>query len=154
MTAVYGNHGRMRYTLCLSHFTCSGVSMSPNPVSPLRPLRALVVDDDEAMVEYVSRVLQGAGFTVETCGDGMTALEQFRATPFDVVIVDVRMPRLSGISFLKNLRLTTASACRVVLLSALDDQKTQREALDAGAAAYLVKPASAKAIIEAATGTT
>ena len=114
--------------------------------------RALVVDDDEAMVEYVSRVLKSAGYHVETCGDGMTALEQFRAAPFDVVILDVRMPRLSGISFLKNLRLPAGSPCRVVLLSAMDDQKIQREALDAGAAAYLVKPASAKAIIEAATG--
>ena len=89
---------------------------------------------------------------METCGDGMAALEQYRAAPFDVVIVDVRMPRLSGISFLKNLRLTAASMCRVVLLSAMDDPKLQREALDAGAVAYLVKPASAKAIIEAACG--
>ena len=115
--------------------------------------RALVVDDDDAMVQYVSSVLRSAGYHVETCGDGMTALEQFRATPFDVVVIDVRMPRLSGISFLKNLRLTAASACRVVLLSAMDDPKLQREALDAGATAYLVKPASPKQIIEAATGT-
>ena len=114
--------------------------------------RALVVDDDDAILEYVSRVLQSAGYQVATCGDGMAALEQYRAAPFDVVIVDVRMPRLSGISFLKNLRLTAASMCRVVLLSAMDDPKLQREALDAGAVAYLLKPASAKSIIEAASG--
>ena len=124
-----------------------------NTVNDKKVRRALVVDDDVIMVEYVSSVLRSAGFQVESCGDGMTALEQFRAAPFDVVIVDVRMPRLSGISFLKNLRLTDASACRVVLLSAMDDQKLQREALDAGAVAYLVKPASPKQIIEAATGT-
>ena len=124
-----------------------------NEVNDKKVRRALVVDDDDVMVEYVSSVLRSAGYQVESCGDGMTALEQFRAAPFDVVIVDVRMPRLSGISFLKNLRLTAASACRVVLLSAMDDQKLQREALDAGAVAYLVKPASPKQIIEAATGT-
>ncbi len=116
-------------------------------------LRALVVDDDEVMVEYVSRVLRSAGYVVETCGDGMTALGMFRATPFDVAIVDVRMPKLSGISFLKNLRLPPDSPHRIVLLSAMNDAKLQREALDAGAAVYLVKPASPKAILEAASGT-
>ena len=115
-------------------------------------LRALVVDDDEAMVEYVSRALKSAGFQVESCGDGMTALEMFKASPFDVAIVDVRMPRLSGTSFLKNLRLAPGSKHRIVLLSAINDQKLQHEAMEAGAVAYLVKPASVKAIIEAATG--
>ena len=116
--------------------------------------RALVVDDDEAMVAYVSSALKSAGFQVESCGDGMTALERFKASPFDVVVVDVRMPKLSGISFLKNLRLPQGSPYRIVLLSAMDDEKLRREAHDAGAVAYLVKPASVKAIIEAATGNT
>ena len=115
--------------------------------------RALVVDDDDVIVEYVSQVLRSAGYQVESCRDGMAALQQFRAAPFDVVIVDVRMPRLSGISFLKNLRLPAGSPCRIVMLSAMNDPKLQSEALDAGAVAYLVKPASPRAIIEAATGT-
>jgi DNA-binding response OmpR family regulator len=116
--------------------------------------RALVVDDDEAIVAYVSSALKSAGFQVESCGDGMTALERFKASPFDVVVIDVRMPKLSGISFLKNLRLPQSSPYRIVLLSAMDDEKLRREAHDAGAVAYLVKPASVKAIIEAATGNT
>jgi DNA-binding response OmpR family regulator len=114
--------------------------------------RALVVDDDEVIVAYVSSALKSAGFLVESCGDGMTALERFKALPFDVVVVDVRMPKLSGISFLKNLRLPQGSPYRIVLLSAMDDEKLRREAQDAGAVAYLVKPASVKAIVEAATG--
>jgi DNA-binding response OmpR family regulator len=112
-------------------------------------LRALVVDDDPAMVEYVSRTLAKAGYTVETCGDGMTALSKFRATPFDAVVADVRMPKLSGLSFLQNLRLPPGSPHRIVLLSSMDDSKTRREALNAGAIAYLVKPATSAAIIEA-----
>ena len=125
-----------------------------NTESASKGRRALVVDDDVVMVEYVSSVLRSAGYQVETCGDGMTALELFRAATFDVVIIDVRMPRLSGISFLKNLRLPPGSPHRIVLLSAMDDEKLRREALDAGAVAYLVKPASPKQIIEAAAGTT
>lgn len=114
--------------------------------------RALVVDDDSTMVEYVSAVLRRAGYEVVTAGDGMAALTLYRASTFDAVVCDVRMPKLSGTSFLKNIRLTTESTCRVVLLSAMEDQTTQRESLAAGAVAYLVKPASSKAILEAVTG--
>ena len=116
--------------------------------------RALVADDDEVMVEYVAATLRQAGYAVETCRDGMTALEKFRAAPFDVVVIDLRMPRLSGIGFLNNLRLTADVKCRFVMLSGMDDQKTQREALAAGANAYLIKPASMQKILEAVTGVT
>ena len=114
--------------------------------------RALVVDDDSTMVEFVSAVLRRAEFQVETAGDGMTALEMCQAGHFDAVDCDIRMPKLSGNSFVKNLHLTPASNCRVVLLSAIDDEAIKREVLAAGAVAYLVKPASGKAIIEAVCG--
>jgi DNA-binding response OmpR family regulator len=114
--------------------------------------RALVVDDDETVVEHVAAALRRAGYTVETAGDGLSALAKFRANAFDAVVCDIRMPKLSGISFLKNLRLGAQTACRVVMLSSLDDRTIQREAIDAGAVAYLVKPASSKALIEAVTG--
>ena len=114
--------------------------------------RALVVDDDSTMVEFVSAVLRRAGFQVETAGDGMTALEMCRAGHFDAVVCDIRMPKLSGNSFLKNLRLTPESNCRVVMLSSMADDAIKREVLAAGAVAYLVKPASSKAIIEAVSG--
>lgn len=118
-----------------------------------RRLRALVADDDSIVVDFVSFVLQRAGYEVVSCYDGMAALEHFRAAPFDAVVIDVRMPRLSGISFLNNLHRTPDSSCRVVMLSALSDQKTEREAIAAGAVAYLVKPANARQILAAVTGT-
>ena len=114
--------------------------------------RALVVDDDSTIVEHVSAALRRAGYQVETAGDGLSALAMFRAGEFDAVVCDIRMPKLSGISFLKNLRLTAQSSCRVVMLSSLDDRAIQREAIEAGAVAYLIKPASSKAIIEAVSG--
>ena len=104
-----------------------------------KPKKALVVDDDATMVEYVSAVLRRAGYLVETADNGLTALEMYRAKPFDAVVYDIRMPKLPGTSFLKNLRLTAQSTCRVVLLSAMNDQTIRREALEAGAVAYLLK---------------
>ena len=117
------------------------------------PKRALVVDDDDTVVEHVSTVLRRVGFDVETAGNGLSALAMFRADSFDAVVCDIRMPKLSGISFLKNLRLNAQSKCRVVMLSSLDDRTIQREAMEAGAVAYLIKPATSKAIIDAVCGT-
>lgn len=113
---------------------------------------ALVVDDDATMVEYVSAVLSRAGYEVQTAGNGMTALEMYRAGNYDAVVCDIRMPKLSGTSFLRNLRLNAESTCRVVLLSSIDDSTTRRESLEAGAVAVLVKPSSSKLILEAVTG--
>lgn len=117
------------------------------------PKRALVVDDDDTVVEHVSAVLRRVGFDVETAGNGLSALAMFRADSFDAVVCDIRMPKLSGISFLKNLRLNAQSKCRVVMLSSLDDRTIQREAMEAGAVVYLIKPATSKAIIDAVCGT-
>lgn len=114
--------------------------------------RALVVDDDSTIVEHVSAALRRAGYHVETTGDGLSALAMFRAGGFDAVVCDIRMPKLSGISFLKNLRLSAQSSCRVVMLSSLDDRTIKREAMEAGAVAYLIKPATSRAIIEAVIG--
>ncbi|MBL0125515.1 MAG: response regulator [Betaproteobacteria bacterium] len=122
-----------------------------NDVNGSKARRALVVDDDATTVEFVSGILRKLGYHVDTCCDGMSALNRFRAAPYDVVTIDMRMPRLSGISFLKNLRLPPGTPHRIVVLSAMEDQKLQREAIDAGAAAYLLKPATASAIIDAVT---
>lgn len=124
--------------------------MTANTIARLR--RALVVDDDETVVEHVAATLRRAGYFVETAADGLTALSMFRANAFDALVCDVRMPKLSGISFIKNLRLGAQTNCRVVMLSSLDDRTIRREAMEAGAFAYLVKPASSQAILEAVSG--
>ncbi len=111
--------------------------------------RALVVDDDDTMAEFVSRVLTRAGYQVTTCSDGMAALAAFRAAPFDLVVADERMPRLSGISFLRNLRLPPGSPHRVVIFSSLADEKFRRDAKAAGAFGCLLKPATAQQLLDA-----
>ncbi len=120
--------------------------------SPQNKKRALVVDDDDIIIVYVSAILSRIGYAVDTCSNGMTALEMFRANSYDAVVCDIRMPKLSGMSFLKNLHLTPHSACRVVMFSSVVDATIRREAMAAGAVAVLPKPSKAAAIVEAVTG--
>ena len=102
---------------------------------------ALVVDDDEDVQIFVVMALERLGFAVKTAGDGMEALEMCQNEVFDLVMCDMRMPRLSGISFLKNVRIRAPlSAKRVVFLTSVDDTSVKRESIAAGAQDYLVKP--------------
>jgi two-component system, chemotaxis family, chemotaxis protein CheY len=111
---------------------------------------ALVVDDDLTMVEYIARVLRRTGYDVHEAHDGMAALDICRAKRFDVIICDIRMPRLNGISFLRNLRrMDTHAKTPVIFASNLDDRSVRQEALSAGAEGVLLKPLSLQSIVDA-----
>lgn len=60
---------------------------------------ALVVDDDETIIDQVTQVMHKMGFAVERSFDDLDALRRCQSRRFDVVVCDVRMPRLSGLSF-------------------------------------------------------
>jgi CheY-like chemotaxis protein len=112
-------------------------------------LRALVVDDDDLSREFVSTIVTKAGYTVDEAPDGLTALDKCRNNVYDVVICDILMPRLNGLSFIRNLaNMSPNAAKRVFFVSGLDDRSIRQEALDAGAEAFLVKPLNSKALIE------
>jgi two-component system, OmpR family, response regulator ResD len=113
------------------------------PSSESPQARALVIDDDETVVEQVTQMLHTMGFAVEHAIDGLDALRRCQAGRFDVLICDMRMPRLSGLSFLSNLGGTQNASTKVVMISALDDNAIRDQALASGAAAYLVKPIAA-----------
>ena len=114
--------------------------------------RILVVDDRAEARLLLIRLLSSLGFQVREAANGLEAVEACRAWLPHLIVMDMRMPRLSGLSFLNNLRPPEKADCRVVMLSSLDDAKTRREVLAAGAVAYLVKPASAIDILAAARG--
>ena len=111
--------------------------MTDNPAHPdLTASRGhvLVVDDDENCREFYSVILRKQGYEVMVAEDGMAALNLCALHIFDIVICDVRMPKLSGISFIKNVRVRSPeSAKRVIFSSSMDDLVVKREAIEAGA---------------------
>jgi DNA-binding response OmpR family regulator len=102
-------------------------------------MRVLVVDDSERLRETLAAGLRADGMVVETAVDGTQALAQMAGAEFDVVVLDIVMPRGDGRSVLQRTR-SWRRKPRILVLSALDHISDRVEALDLGADDYLVKP--------------
>ena len=109
----------------------------------------LCADDDEDILSLIALRLQRAGFRVETATDGATALDRARELRPDVAVLDVMMPRMTGVEVLTEIRADDSFAgTRVVLLSARVQESDVDRGLDAGADAYLAKPFRAPELVE------
>jgi two-component system, chemotaxis family, chemotaxis protein CheY len=106
--------------------------------------RILVVDDSSLVRLYYRDTLEKAGFQVEQAINGIEAMEKVLAQPFDLVIVDVNMPRMDGFSFLSTLRRSASDVATLPTLVITTEAGEQDidTARAAGANFYLVKPVS------------
>jgi two-component system, OmpR family, response regulator MtrA len=102
--------------------------------------RILLVEDDPSIREVTAIGLRAAGFTVETANDGAAGLERFGAQAFDLVLLDVMLPRLDGLEICRAIRRT--STIPVVMLTARADTIDVVVGLEAGADDYVKKPFS------------
>jgi two-component system, chemotaxis family, chemotaxis protein CheY len=107
-------------------------------------VRILIVDDSSLVRLYCRDVLESAGFEVDQAINGIEAIEKVLAQTFDLVIVDVNMPRMDGFSFLRALRASAKDAASLpALVITTEAGKQDREdARAAGASFYLLKPVS------------
>ena len=101
----------------------------------------LAVDDSPSMREMVSLALKAAGFDVTSAGDGEEALSAARSRSFDLVLSDVNMPRMDGITLVSELRLLPAyRLIPLLLLTTESSMEKKMEGKKAGATGWLVKP--------------
>jgi two-component system, OmpR family, response regulator MtrA len=107
--------------------------------------RVLVVDDDTALAEMLGIVLRGEGFDTSVCGDGAHALEVFRATRPDLVLLDVMLPGRDGIEVCRQIR--AESGVPIVMLTAKTDTVDVVLGLESGADDYVVKPFKPKELV-------
>jgi signal transduction histidine kinase/CheY-like chemotaxis protein len=119
----------------------------PSPASSAG--RLLVVDDEEAIAELVRDVLEPEGWQVSTARDGMEALEYVRDAPFDVLLVDMRMPGMDGKEFFQALRERRPDLARRVVFATGDSgsEGTSQFLADAGTP-LLGKPYDLRALVE------
>jgi len=104
-------------------------------------MRVLLVDDENSLREQVKNILENQRYTVETAQDGQQALDKLSAVAFDIVILDIMMPKLDGLTVLRQLRKAKIET-RVLLLTAKGDAADKVKGLDLGADDYLAKPFS------------
>ena len=121
-------------------------------------MRILVVDDSSLVRLYYRAALEKSGFQVEQAMNGVEAMEKVLAEPFNLLIVDINMPTMDGLSFLKTLRRSPAEAATIpaLVITTEAGQEDVAEARAAGANFYLVKPVSETDLIKHAivlTGT-
>jgi two-component system response regulator MtrA len=100
--------------------------------------RILLIEDDPSIREVTAIGLTGAGFTVATAPDGVTGLERFRAESFDLVLLDIMLPRVDGLEVCRQIR--QVSTLPVVMLTARADTIDIVVGLEAGADDYVKKP--------------
>ncbi|MBD9633501.1 MULTISPECIES: response regulator transcription factor [Pseudomonas] len=102
-------------------------------------MRLLVVEDDPALGEGICNGLRQEGYTIDWLQDGVSALHALQQETFDLVVLDLGLPRLDGIEVLRRLR-AGGDAVPVLILTARDATDDRIAGLDAGADDYLVKP--------------
>ena len=102
-------------------------------------MRILIAEDDAELAEGLAHSLRSAGHAVDWVGDGSAADSALRATPFDLLILDLALPEMDGFEVLRRLRARQGKTM-VLILSAEDEIDARIRGLDLGADDYLTKP--------------
>ena len=103
--------------------------------------KVLVVDDEESIRNILQRILEAAGYGVATAANGEEALEKMSRLLPEVVVLDIKMPGMSGIEVLSQIAASWPDTC-VVMASALGDAQIAVDAMKLGAYDYITKPFS------------
>jgi two-component system response regulator QseB len=102
-------------------------------------MRVLLVEDDQMIAEAVRTALQQDGYTVDAVHDGDAAVAAIKTAAFDLVLLDLGLPKRDGLAVLREAR-AGGDATPVIIITARDEVQSRIAGLDAGADDYLVKP--------------
>src|SRR4030042_6814340 len=122
--------GLVAFTLCL------GLSIREEFMTQKR---ILIVDDEENFRHMLSVILVKEGYEVETASDGEEGLQKALGSPFDQILCDIRMARMDGLEFLKEIKKTEVEAT-IIVMSAYGTVDIAIEAMKRGAYDYISKP--------------
>jgi DNA-binding response OmpR family regulator len=107
--------------------------------------RILVVDDEASIRELVGAYLRAEGFDVDEAADGEDALDRFRRSPPDLVVLDLRLPGIDGLDVLREIR--RSSSVYVIVLTARSDETDKLIGLELGSDDYITKPFSPRELV-------
>ncbi|MFA5809649.1 MAG: response regulator [Thermoleophilia bacterium] len=103
------------------------------------PSRILIVDDDPDAVRLITKRIQSEGYQLDIAVDGQEALDKALSKPFDLVLLDIRLPKISGLEVLSEIKKHN-STMGIIMMTAYGSEAVAVEALRRGADDYLIKP--------------
>ena len=115
----------------------------------IRPTRILVADDDNVLRHVIAKILKSGGYEVTAVDNGADALESLQRDNFDLAILDVWMPRMSGLEVLSHLR-SAANRPRIIIMTSDDTPEALLRAVREQAYDYIAKPFPPQSIVERA----
>jgi excisionase family DNA binding protein len=127
----------------------------PGPAAPARQAtpnarpRVLVVDDEASIRDLLAKTLALAEYEVDVAADGRTALERMRMYPYDLLIADLRMPGMDGLTVIREAKRFQAGL-PVLIITGYSTESTAIEAVNLGVAGYLTKPFRVPQVLAAA----
>jgi DNA-binding response OmpR family regulator len=110
----------------------------------LTDYKILVVDDDPLILKFVTVNLEVRNYQVFQAEDGAKALEMFNNNQFDLILLDIMMPKINGFEVCRTIR--SKSSVPIIMLSGLDSPQDKAACLDSGADDYLTKPFSLRVL--------
>lgn len=110
-------------------------------------IKFLIVDDEPDVVDSVSELFTLRNYNVITATSGTKALEMVKKENPNIIILDIRMPDISGIDVLKEVK-KSHPKIRVIMLTGVEDESTKNMAIGLGASGYLTKPYSYSELLE------
>lgn len=111
--------------------------------------RVLIVDDHELDRRLGTLDLEQAGYLVSEAGNVEEALKRLERQSFDVIVLDIKMPGVDGLTFLRNMKLLSKlENVPVIMLTSSDDIEDELQAMTAGADRYIIKPAHHELLVQ------
>ena len=132
-----------------------GGSRPAAPAAPVRPAggaarpRVLVVDDEASIRDLLAKTLALAEYDVDVAPDGRSALERMRMYPYDLLIADLKMPGMDGLTLIREAKRYKADL-PVIIITGFSTESSAIEAVNLGVAGYLTKPFRVPQVLAAA----
>lgn len=121
----------------VSFFVCTQLPLRCR----LHPMNILIIEDEKKIISFLKSGLKSEGFTVDTASNGEDGLHLAREGQYNLIILDVRLPKLDGVSVAKQLR-KEGNTTYIMMLTAKDSIEDRVLGLDSGADDYITKPFS------------
>ena len=128
----------------------------PTPSAPARPApagnsrpRVLVVDDEASIRDLLAKTLALAEYDVDVAPDGRSALERMRLSPYDLLIADLKMPGMDGLTVIREAK-RYKTDLPVIIITGFSTESSAIEAVNLGVAGYLTKPFRVPQVLAAA----